>query len=50
LGNAGDVAELAKNKWPLSIKTSVSDFHPNETGYAAIAQWIYDALLARGWI
>lgn len=48
-GSAGDLAELAKNKWPLSIKTSVADFHPNETGYAAIAGWIYDALVARGW-
>ena len=44
-----DNAEIAKNLWPLSLKTSVADFHPSEAGREFLAGVIHDALVAKGW-
>lgn len=49
-GTAGDIAEVAKELWPLSLKTSTSDFHPSALGDQMIAEIIKSALQARGWI
>jgi len=45
-----DNAEIAKELWPLSLKTSLTDFHPSALGEQLIAEIIRDALSARGWL
>lgn len=40
-GSANDNAEIAKNLWPLSLKTSTSDFHPSLLGYDMLGDLVY---------
>ena len=48
-GSGDDIAEVAKDLWPLSLKISIVDFHPNAAGQAFLAGVIHDALVTRGW-
>lgn len=48
--SAEDNAEIAKGLWPLSLKTSVSDFHPSAAGHTFLAEQIAAKLLAMGWL
>lgn len=48
--SAADEAEIDQGRWPVSVKTSALDFHPNPTkGAPMLARLIHEALVARGW-
>ena len=49
-GSPEDTIEVNKGLWPLSLKVSTSNFHPNEKGYAFIGNLIYNKLIELGWI
>lgn len=49
-GSTADEDQIAVGRWPVSLTISETDFHPNDAGRQFIAQCIYDALVARGWI
>ena len=48
-GSADDINYVTNlDLWPLSLRVSADDFHPNAQGYRAYGQVIADALIARG--
>lgn len=49
-GSAEDIAEVAKGLWPLSLKTSTVDFHPNTAGRAFLADRMNTGLTTQGWV
>lgn len=52
LSNGGTDDENYVNNldlWPLSLRTSAGDFHPNAAGYTALGDIVADALIARGY-
>jgi hypothetical protein len=48
--SANDNAEIALGLWPLSLKTSTVDFHPNEAGSSFLANLINTRLVSSGWV
>lgn len=48
-GSAEDEDLVSRGLWPLSLRMSMTDFHPSAKGQAFIARRIYEALSSRGW-
>lgn len=47
--SADDISKINRDTTPLGILKSVSDTHPNATGYAVVGKLIAKQLVARGW-
>ena len=49
-GSPEDLAEIARGLWPLSLKSSASDQHPNQDGKDLLAELAYAKALSNGYL